>query len=175
VVARLREQRMTGGLRSADVRAIAAQLGIGERTVWRWLATSMDSPRRRRRRDRYQITEADRDAYADWRGNVAAVHRALHAGSPEGPSLRRLQVAFARDLTPGERAAAVEGSEGRRRHEVYLRWEPVCRNARWEADHKELPVLVTPPRGRRPVKPWVTAFLDCYSRLIMGWAVSGSR
>jgi putative transposase len=55
---------------------------------------------------------------------------------------------------------------------VYLRWEPVCRNARWEADHKELPVLVTPPRGRRPVKPWVTAFLDCYSRLIMGWAVS---
>ena len=32
--------------------------------------------------------------------------------------------------------------------------------------------LVTPPRGRRPVKPWVTAFLDCYSRLIMGWAVS---
>jgi hypothetical protein len=48
----------------------------------------------------------------------------------------------------------------------------VCRNARWEADHKELPVLVTPPRGRRPVKPWVTAFLDCYSRLIMGWALS---
>ena len=80
VVARLREQRMTGELRSADVRAIAAQLGIGECTVWRWLATPVDSPRRRRR-DRYQITEADRDAYADWRGNIAAVHRALHAGS----------------------------------------------------------------------------------------------
>jgi len=88
------------------------------------------------------------------------------------PPLRTLQRAFAGQLTAAERAAAVEGAEGRRRHEVYLRWEPVCRNARWEADHKELPVLVTPPRGRRPVKPWVTAFLDCYSRLIMGWALS---
>src|SRR5262249_17427573 len=36
----------------------------------------------------------------------------------------------------------------------------------------ELPVLVTPPRGARPRKPWVTLFLDCYSRLIMGWALS---
>ena len=55
---------------------------------------------------------------------------------------------------------------------MYLRWEPACRNARWEADHKELPVLVTPPRGARPRKPWMTTFLDCYSRLIMGWALA---
>ena len=48
----------------------------------------------------------------------------------------------------------------------------MCRNARWEADHKELPVLVTPPRGARPRKPWMTTFLDCYSRLIMGWALA---
>jgi putative transposase len=44
--------------------------------------------------------------------------------------------------------------------------------ARWEAGHKELPVLVTPPRGTRPRKPWMTTFSDCCSRLIMGWALA---
>lgn len=33
-------------------------------------------------------------------------------------------------------------------------------------------MLVTPPVGVRPYKPWVTLFVDCFSRLIMGWAVS---
>jgi putative transposase len=66
----------------------------------------------------------------------------------------------------------VEGVEGRRRHEVYLRWAPQRRNALWEADHKELPVLVMPPRAQRPRKPWVTLFVEAYSRLIMGWALS---
>lgn len=38
----------------------------------------------------YRLSEAD--AFADWRGNVAAVHRTLHAGQPGGLSLRRLQL-----------------------------------------------------------------------------------
>ena len=42
--------------------------------MWRWLATTEPRAPRRRRQDRYEITEADRDAYATWRGNVAAVH-----------------------------------------------------------------------------------------------------
>lgn len=66
--------------------------------------------------------------------------------------MRTLQRAFDRELTPGERAAVVDGVEGRRRHEVYLRWDPVKRNACWETDHKELPVQVTPPRGQHPRK-----------------------
>jgi putative transposase len=77
-----------------------------------------------------------------------------------------LQRIFARELRPGERAATVEGVEGRRRHQVYPRWESPARNARWEGERKELPVLVIPPRGVRACKPWVTLFLDCYSRLI---------
>jgi putative transposase len=142
---------------------------VAESTVWRWLASSDDASRTR---STYQLSEADRDAYLDWCGNVAALRRArLGRGEPM-PSLRTLQRAFVEQMTPGERAAAVEGAEGRRRHQVYLRWESPGRNARWEGDHKELPVLVTPPRGMRPCKPWVTLFLDCYSRLIMGWALS---
>ena len=167
---RLIAQQAAGLLTSAEVRRTAAGLGVDVRTVWRWLAHDRGGQPARRR---YQLTEADIAAFYDWRGNVAAMRRARVEADAAGlPSLATLQRAFAEQLTPAERAAAAEGSEGRRRHEVYLRWEPVCRNARWEADHKELPVLVTPPRGRRPVKPWVTAFLDCYSRLIMGWALS---
>jgi putative transposase len=170
LVDRLRRQRADGRLHRADVAAVAAALGVSERTVWRWAANT--SPSGRVERDRYELTEADRRDYADWNGNVAALWRARVAAGGSVPPLRTLQRAFGRELSPGERATVTEGVEGRRRHEVYLRWEPVCRNARWEADHKELPVLVTPPRGARGVKPWMTVFLDCYSRLIMGWALS---
>jgi hypothetical protein len=62
--------------------------------------------------------------------------------------------------------------EGQRRHTVYLRWEAEHRNQRWEADHVELPVLVLPPRARRPRTAWATLFLDAFSRLVMGWALS---
>lgn len=172
VVARLREKRDSGASINADVRRTAAALLVADSTVWRWLATD-DDPAPRQSRARYELTDADRDDYLDWRGNVAALRRVrIAAGGRDVPPLRTLQRAFARQLSPAERAAAVDGVEGRRRHEVYLRWEPVARNARWEADHKELPVLVTPPRGTRPCKPWVTLFVDCYSRLIMGWALS---
>jgi putative transposase len=173
LVARLRERKAAGQLASADVRAAAAGLAVSERTVWRWIAG--DDPVRtgRRPRARYEITEADWDAYADWRGNIAALHRARLAAGEEGvPALRTLQEAFARELTPAQRAAAVDGVDGRRRHEVYLRWAPARRNAMWEADHKELPVLVTAPGTCRARKPWVTLFIDGYSRLIMGWALS---
>ena len=168
VVGRLRERRAEGAV-SAQVRRAAAGLSVSEATVWRWLARA-DHPLPSRRG--YSLTEADRDGYLDWRGNIAALHRERAAQGEPVPPLRTLQRAFARELTPGERGAAVDGVDGRRRHEVYLRWDPVKRNAVWEADHKELPVQVTPPRGTRPVKPWVTMFIDGFSRLIMGWALS---
>jgi putative transposase len=169
LVSRLRQKRASGAAISAEVRRVAAALSVGERTVWRWLGADEDTSRTR---SGYQLSEADRDGYLDWCGNVAALRRDRIARGESVPPLRSLQRAFAEQMSPGERAAAVEGVEGRRRHEVYLRWEPVARNARWEGDHKELPVLVTAPRGMRPCKPWATLFLDCYSRLIMGWALS---
>ena len=170
LVARLREQRTKGQLTSSHVREAAAALGIGERTLWRWLGTETLS---RKPRDRYEVTEADRDAYWAWRGNVAAVRRERVAAGATMPSLRALQAAFARALTPAERAAVADGVEGRRRHEVYLRWAPAARNALWETDHVELPVLVVPPPpARKPCKPWATLFVDGFSRLLMGWALS---
>lgn len=88
------------------------------------------------------------------------------------PGLRAFQKALARQLRPIDRAAAAEGREGQRRHTVCLRWEAAHRNQRWEADHFQLDLLVLPPRARRPVRPWLTLFVDAYSRLVMGWALA---
>jgi putative transposase len=88
------------------------------------------------------------------------------------PPLRTLQAAFARELSPAERASVRRGEAGRREHGLYLRYEAPHRNAVWQADHKQLPVLVVPPGRRRGRRPWVTLFLDDFSRAIVGWAIS---
>jgi len=166
VVDQLRALAGADGMTSQRVRLAAAAAGVSERTMWRWLR---DGPPGEGPSRAHQLSEGQLDDYASHRGNAAAVWR-LHQG--EGMSKRTLQRAFARELRPGDRAAIVEGAEGRRRHQVYLRWEASRRNEIWEADHKELEVLVLAPRAQRPAKPWVTIFLDAYSRLIMGWAIS---
>ena len=168
VVAQLRAGGVEDGLRSARVRQAAAAAGVSERTMWRWL--SQDPPSERSPGG-YRLTAEDLDAYVAQRANAAAVWRDRHRDEA-GPSMRTLQRAFAAELRPGDRAAVVEGAEGRRRHQVYLRWEASRRNEIWEADHKELEVLVRAPRCQRAQKPWVTLFLDAYSRLIMGWAIT---
>ncbi len=109
LVARLRDKQAAGMAISADVRRAAAALAIAESTVWRWLSVSGDSSRSRRG---YELTEADRDAYLDWCGNVAALRRDRITRGEPVPPLRTLQRAFAEQMSPGERAAAVEGAEG---------------------------------------------------------------
>ena len=164
---RLQAERQEGRLTTAAVRDVAAACGVSERTVWRWARKGASQAR-----DRYQLSPQDVDALVDAGGNISAAWRARLAEGASVPSLRTYQSAFGRQLLSGQRAALVQGDEGRRRHEIHLRWEPEHRNAVWEADHKELPVLVLPPRGLRPQKPWVTLFLDGFSRAVMGWALS---
>src|SRR5712691_2135385 len=99
-------------------------LGVRERTVWRWLRLAAGQPAAPAGRVPYQLSEADREAYARYRGNVAAVHRARQAvpASPAAPvvlaagvpvpaslregwhgappvAIRTLQKAFRRELT----------------------------------------------------------------------------
>ena len=44
----LQQQQAAGELTSADVRATARELGVGERTVWRWPAATEPPPPRLR-------------------------------------------------------------------------------------------------------------------------------
>ena len=174
LVRSLRKLQHHGRLTGRDVHWAARALQVSERTVWRWLTTQPADPAPASRPGPrpYLLTEADRDALADWCGSAAAAWRAQQAAGVPLPALRTFQRAVRRQLAPAERAALADGAEGRRRHAVYLRWEASHRNQIWEADHKHLPVLVLAPKAQRPRTPWVTLFLDAYSRLVMGWAIS---
>lgn len=74
-VARLNQPRDAEQLSAAHVRLAAEGLGVSERTVWRWLAAPARVPEHRGP-EPYVLSETDREAYALYRGNVAAVHRA---------------------------------------------------------------------------------------------------
>ena len=64
------------------------------------------------------------------------------------------------------------GEDGRRRYSVYRRWEPSDRNDIWEVDHAQLDILVTVPKWRDPIRPWLTVLIDGYSRVVMGTVLS---
>ena len=172
MVAGLAEARAHGDLRAASVRDAAERLGVGERTLWRWIAAGGPPQRRRPSSRRVELDDELRDAYVRLHGNVTAVWREQRELGHEVAPLRTLQAAFARDLRPAERASVKRGEAGRREHGLYLRYEAPHRNAVWQADHKQLPILVIAAVGRRPRRPWVTQFIDDYSRAIMGWAIS---
>jgi putative transposase len=151
------------------VTAAASSLGVEPRTVWRWLANGPPGQQPSRA---WRPSETDVDAYVRWKGNAAAAWRERQSEDATVPELRSFQAALVRGLSPGDRAAIRDGVEGRRRHQVYLRWEPEARNQLWEADHKQLDVPVLFPRRQRPAQPWSTLFVDGFSRAVMGWAIS---
>jgi len=165
-------RRQRRELRAEDVRDAAARIGVGERTLWRWVAAGRLPDRRRPNQGRSVLTPELCDTYLRLGGNVSAVWREAHERGPEPPPLRTLQAAFGRELSAAERASARRGEAGRRKHGLYLHYEAPHRNAVWQADHKQLPLLVVPPGGRRGRRPWVTLFLDDCSRAIAGWAIS---
>ncbi|GGV45261.1 hypothetical protein GCM10010293_53150 [Streptomyces griseoflavus] len=190
-VARLEELRADGALTAAHVRTVAQSIGVSERTVWRWLSPPADRPARQPR-PRYGLSETDREAFAFYRGNIAALHWARQAvlagdgttaGAPvpsflaEGwtgarpVTLRTLQRAFSQELTPAEQAAWRTGESGRRAAAVHLRRPDALRGRCWEMDHKQLPLVVLPPKGKA-ICPWMTTVVDDGTRALLGWAVA---
>jgi putative transposase len=182
---RLRRGNDRGESITAEVSAVAAPLGVAPRSVWRQLGTSPHP------RPRFTPSETDIAAFADFCGNVSAVHRAraaaiagatmvagvsidgeLLAGWSGAPSvtLRTLQRAFGEELTPAFVAGVTGGERARRGKLVYLQRPGTFRNQVWEGDHKNLPILVLPTRGNA-VTPWVTMFIDDATRVITGWAI----
>jgi putative transposase len=193
VVSRLRALREAGNLTTAHIRMVATGLKVTERTVWRWIGPQTESSARP---PRYEPTRTDQEAFAYYRGNVAALARAraaVIAGEQEAAgvpvpdhlargwagarqvNLRTLQRAFARRLTAEERAAWKRSER---------LWPPVPRDRRnwssralpgrnqvWEVDHRQLPVLVQPLRGPA-VSPCLTTVLDVRTRALLGWSLS---
>ncbi|MEV0049457.1 Mu transposase C-terminal domain-containing protein [Saccharopolyspora shandongensis] len=173
------------------MRLAARAVGVTNRTVYRWLKEGAayarpPSPRR------FCLSETDVMAYEDFRGNTAAVYRARCAavagettvtGVPIAEHLlagwrgaeqvaeRTFYAAIARELTPGEQAYWRHGEKARRNHRVYGQRSGLHRNEVWQVDHTQLEIVVVPPRGK-PLKPWLTTFVDHSTRVIMGWAIA---
>ncbi|MFB6628133.1 Mu transposase C-terminal domain-containing protein [Streptomyces sp. NPDC056374] len=163
-----------GELTTAHVTLSAHTLGVHVRTVWRNLARARAGQPLRITRERFEVTEHIRVLLAYYRGNVKRVHEELAkdaaAIGAEPVSLSTLHRAIRRDLSPGDIAGLKAGLPASRGHDPHLRRPPTARNGEWEGDHKQAPVVVY--ADGRLVKPWVTWFCDCYTGMIMGWAVT---
>jgi putative transposase len=106
-----------------------------EWTVWRWIGPEAGGERPGRPgKTPYRLSDTYREAYAYFRGNVAALHRA-HTAAVTGSasaagipmpdflgtgwadtapvSLRALQESVIRELTPAQRAPWSEGEDPR--------------------------------------------------------------
>ena len=167
-VAGVRHAAARGMSLRAAVSAVSTQADVSERTLWRWL---------RRAEGLAPLTqwapgEADLVAYARWAANASASWRERRDAGADVPSLRTFQEGIARALTPGQRAGLRAGERARREFDAYVRWEPEARNDLWEADHKQLDIDVRAGGFERPVRPWLTLFVEAYSRVVPGWAVS---
>nr|WP_116208972.1 DDE-type integrase/transposase/recombinase [Streptomyces olivoreticuli] len=176
-VGRLLELDSRGELASTHVRLVADALGRSERTVWRWLAAARAEGRLERvPAGRFAVTDEVRRLLALWGGNASRVHAELveRARSDPAygpvPSLATLHRAIRRDLTAGERAGLRRGEAARRVHDVFAKRPPTHRNAVWEGDHKQVPVEVDVDGVLE--RPWVTWFIDCATKVIVGVAVT---
>jgi putative transposase len=124
-VARLTGLREAGQLSPVHIRLVADGLGVSARTVRRWIEPGAPETPRRPGAAPYELSETDREAFAYFRGNIAAVHRArsaVLAGLPTAAGLpvpdflcegwreakpvsdTTLERAFNTGMTPAQRA-----------------------------------------------------------------------
>ncbi|WP_374935925.1 Mu transposase C-terminal domain-containing protein [Streptomyces sp. SM10] len=164
-------------LTTAHVLLVAQALGRSERAVWRWIAAARNTGQTAPApRHRFTITPEIRQLLALRGGNASAVHRELKQAAlndpqlPAAPSLATLHRALRRDLTAGDRAGLANGEAARRAFDVFGTRPVEHRNAAWEGDHKCVPVQVQVEDEL--ARPWVTWFIDCARKVIMGVAVT---
>jgi hypothetical protein len=171
-VCRLVALSTTGPLSRAQVAQVARDLGVSDRTVWRWVAQA-GSQVERTARPRFTLGRAQRERLAFWRGNVSALHRELvdaaAAGGSPAPSLRTLHRAVRECPSHKDQAGSARREPAAITHDQLPR-HPIYRNEIWQTDCVEVSVEVA-VRGRL-VRPWVTWFIDSATRVVPGVVVT---
>lgn len=161
-----REARAEGRCDSAYVRRQALANNLHPRHVWRLVAEGSPEPQRKQ----WQLTEEAIDLYYRYRGCLRRVSEALR--DPRAPAYRQLARCFADQLGSDERAFVKEGYVARRAHSGCLRWEARHRNSIWQADHTQLKVPTLLQGRTQPTHQYLTYFLCCKSRMVMGWMLT---
>jgi len=147
---------------------LAADAGVTPDYVYRLARVGLAERTRRQ----WPLTDTAIELYYSERGCIPSIHRELVEGGECTLGLRQLQRAFRDQLGSDERAFVRWGAARRHSQSGTVRWEARARNAVWQTDHVQLGVPVLLPGHSKPKKLWMTYFIDCFSRMVMGWMVS---
>lgn len=162
-------KKKKGRLSHADLATAAVKVGRSQETVYRWLrAGAPPSPVRKR----FELTRNHQiELMASGGHRRRAFDRLTEAGEIEC-SLRTFEKAYERDMSARLKAFATHGPrKGRFVGLRQVRQEP-GRGLCFEGDHKQAEVWIKAPDKESLVRPWVTVFIDTWSRAIAGVAVS---
>lgn len=161
---------------------IAAEHGVVERTLRRWLAAwktkGIRGLERARRSDAGAVRSLSPEVEALVRSmatrrpspTAAAIHRKIQAEAKmrglAGPS-HSVVAGIVRGIEPARIAAATDAAAYRDNHELAHRRRVDAPNETWQANHTLLDVLVL--ENGKPARPWLTVVMDDYSRAIAGF------
>jgi putative transposase len=169
IVQVLARSRDAGGLTTEQVQFQADVLGISRRHLYRLLNRGSAE---HRRRAAFALTEDERVLYAESCGHVSRMFARLEQEGQARGSIRTYRRAVQEEFNLSERDFLRKGEAARRDGLVKLKRTPGARNGVWETDHMQFPIEVIPPRGKKLVRPWLTATIDLATRAITGFAIS---
>jgi putative transposase len=152
------------------VERVARRLGRSRRTVLRWIGAGAVNTYRTRRR--FELTREHKAAVLEAGGECTTAWNRLRTEGKLDCGLRTFQRAVQRDMTARQRSHAKGGARDSRELGLFLERQEEGRGVCFEGDHKQVDVFVLPPRSMIAVKPWITLFIDTFSRMIMGLAVT---
>lgn len=160
----LRERRRLGTFTVTSISTGAADLGIGVRTLWRWLEIGGPPTHHR-----FELTERHLI--------LIAVHKRLKlawkAAAKEGLAADYTTFWRAWQREPqAVRVGILKGVKAMRVEQVYGKYPHRQRNGVWQADHTKLPIWIRPKKGKAPVRAWLTAFIDVGTKVVVSWAVT---
>lgn len=142
--------------------------GKTSRTFRRWVEKG-ELPRGR---SSFQLTREHRIEVMASGDNLKLAHGRLTAAGEIECSLRTFERAVNDQMTAQERAYARGGPRMARLYRMFLERQEKGRGVCFEGDHKQVEVWVKPPKGDVPIRPYVTFFIDTFSRAIAGVAIS---
>jgi putative transposase len=163
-------------LTTLHLNTVAQAYGVHQRTVRRWIdnARAHNGTYTLAERHRFTLTAHMVDEIAIARGNINAAYQRLtdhpYPDDPPLPNLATFYTAVHAVFDKGMLIGLRHGEKARRRYDVHGQEIFDHRNQVWEGDHVQASVWVD-VEGE-PVKAWITWFIDCFTKAILGWAIT---
>jgi putative transposase len=190
VIERLQAHRGPGF--TALMEQIAREEGVTYMTVLRWYKTAREKgiqhlcPRGRSDKGERKFNEDVKEKavalyFYESKPSIIQTYRALsvhfkekNVPVPSYPTLSRFIDDWARNNPQDAYAHRFGIRAARQKFGVYIPRDMsyLAPNDLWMGDHHEADVLVINPKTGKPDRPWVTAWLDVRSRVLMGHHIS---